>query len=181
MNPKKSQVILIHLFRAQIPQPELYIGSDPIRVVTSVNNLGFVLNENLTTVDHSKRVCRRVYSILRSIRPHASHRPFPVRKRLAQSLVTPHINYGNIVYFSVDVASRSRIRVAFNACLRVRPRNHISHPENSVTGMSLERSVEAQLLTFVYKILHVRHPSYIFSLFLFASSVRTRNLRCSAS
>jgi hypothetical protein len=38
LNPKKSQVILIHRSRAQIPQPELYIGSD---VVTIVNNLGF--------------------------------------------------------------------------------------------------------------------------------------------
>jgi hypothetical protein len=112
--------------------------------------------------------------------PHSSHTPFPVRKRLVQFLVTPTINYGNIVYSSVDMAFRSRIRVAFNACLkyihRVRPRDHISHLENSVTGMSLETSAGAQLLTFVYKILHVRHPSYIFSLFHFASSARTRNL-----
>jgi hypothetical protein len=56
LNQKKSQVILIYRSRAQIPQPELYIGSDAIRVVTSVNNLGFVLNGNLTAVDHSKRV-----------------------------------------------------------------------------------------------------------------------------
>jgi hypothetical protein len=159
----------------QIPQPQLYIGSDAIRVLTSVNNLRLLLNENLTAVDQSKRVGRRIYSILRSIRPHASHTPFSVRKRLAQSLVTPHINYCNIVYSSVDVASRSRIRVAFNACLRyihrVRPRDHIAHLESSVTGMILETSAGAQLLTFVfvYKILHVRQPSYIFSLFHFAS------------
>jgi hypothetical protein len=118
LNPKKSQVIRIHRSRAQIPQPELYIGSDAIRVVTSFNNLGFVLNENFTAIDHSKRVCQRGYSILRFIRPHASHTPFHVRKRLVQSLITPHINYGNIVYSSVDVASRSRIRLAFNAFLR---------------------------------------------------------------
>jgi hypothetical protein len=114
--------------------------------VTIVNNLGFLLNGNLTAVDHSKRVCRRDYSI----RPHASHTPFLVRKRLVQSLVTPHINYGNIVYSSVDVAFRGRIRVAFNACLRyihrVRPRDHISHLKNSVTGMILETSAMAQLL-----------------------------------
>jgi hypothetical protein len=46
LKPKKSQVILILRSRAQIPQPELYIGSDLIRVVTGVNNLGFVLNGN---------------------------------------------------------------------------------------------------------------------------------------
>jgi hypothetical protein len=68
------------------------------------------------------------------------------------------------------VVSRSRSRVAFNACLRyihrVRPRDHISHLENSVTGMSLETSAGAQLLTFVYKILHVRHETSILHFFL---------------
>jgi type IV secretory pathway VirB3-like protein len=50
-NPKRVRsYILIHQSKAQIPQPELYIGSDAIRVVTIVNNLGFVLNENLTAV-----------------------------------------------------------------------------------------------------------------------------------
>jgi hypothetical protein len=152
LNPKKSQVILIYRSGVQFPQPELYIGSDVIRVVTFVNNLGFVLIGNLTAVDHSKGVCRGIYTILRSIRPHASHTPFPIRGRLVQSLATKHISYGNIMYSSVDVASRGRIRVAFNACLRyihsVRPRDHISHLESSVTGMSLEISARAQFLIY---------------------------------
>jgi hypothetical protein len=135
VNPKKSQVILIHRSRAQIPEPELYIGFDPIRVVISVNILVFVLNENLTAVDHSERVCRIIYSILRSICPLASHTPFPVIKRLVQSLVTLHINYGNIVFSSVDVTSRGKIRVVFNAWLRyiqrVRPKDDISHLNSS--------------------------------------------------
>jgi hypothetical protein len=59
LNPKQSQVILIHRSRAQIPQPELYIGSDATSVMTRVNNLDFVLTENLTAVDQSKRVCHR--------------------------------------------------------------------------------------------------------------------------
>jgi hypothetical protein len=50
LNPKKSQVILTHRSKTQIPQPELYIGSDATRVVTIVFNLGFVLNENRTAV-----------------------------------------------------------------------------------------------------------------------------------
>jgi hypothetical protein len=137
--------------------------------------LGFVLNENLTAADQSKRVCQRIYSILRSIRPHASHTPFPVRRRFVRSLVTTHTNYGNIVYSSVDVGLRGRIRVAFNTCLkyihRVRPRDHIAHLESSVTGMSLETSARAQTLTIIYKILHVRHPSYIFFLFHFTKLV----------
>jgi hypothetical protein len=45
-----------------------------------------------------------------------------------------------------------------------------------ITSLTWRISARAQLLAFVYKTLHVRHPSYIFSLFHFASSARTRNL-----
>jgi hypothetical protein len=37
-----------------VPQPELFIGPDLKEVVPIVRNLGFVLNSNLTPVDHLK-------------------------------------------------------------------------------------------------------------------------------
>jgi hypothetical protein len=38
------------------------------------NNV-FILNERLSATDHFKKVCQKVYWILRSLRPHASHTP----------------------------------------------------------------------------------------------------------
>jgi hypothetical protein len=38
----------------------MQIGSDVIKVVPKVNNLGFVLNERLTAIDHFKKVCQKV-------------------------------------------------------------------------------------------------------------------------
>jgi hypothetical protein len=52
----------------------------------------------------------------------------------------------------------------------------VSHLESTVTGTLLVDIARIQLLSFLYKILHVRHHSYLFSLFHFASSARTRNL-----
>jgi hypothetical protein len=43
LNPIKSQVIVINRWRAYIPPPTLQIGSDVIKVVPKVKNLGFVL------------------------------------------------------------------------------------------------------------------------------------------
>jgi hypothetical protein len=45
LNPIKNQVIVISLCRVDIPPPTLLMGSDVIKVVPKVNNLGFVLNE----------------------------------------------------------------------------------------------------------------------------------------
>jgi hypothetical protein len=89
LNPIKSQVIVISRCRVDIPPPTLLIGSDVIKVVPKVNNLGFVLNESLLRLITSRRCA--------SLRPHESHTPFEVRRRLVVSLIMPHIGYGDIV------------------------------------------------------------------------------------
>jgi hypothetical protein len=100
------------------PPSTLLIGSDVINVVHKVNNFDFVLNERLTATDHFKKVCRKVYWILRSLKPHASHTPFEVRRRLVVSLIMPHIGYEGIVYAVADAASQRILNMAFRACLR---------------------------------------------------------------
>jgi hypothetical protein len=68
---------------------------------------------------------------------------------------------------------------AFKACLRhmhmKRRLDHVSHLESTVTAILLVDNARIQLLSFLYKILQARHPSYLFSLFYFASSARTTN------
>jgi hypothetical protein len=43
-------------------------------------------------------------------------------------------------------------------------------------GALLVNNARIQLFSFLYKVLHVRHPSYLFSLFHFASLARIKNL-----
>jgi hypothetical protein len=96
----------------------LFIGPDSIEVVRKLTNLGLVLNRILTPVDHYKAVCQRIYSVLRSVKPQARYTPFRVRKKLVVSLVMPHINYGNVLFSTVDSASQRRLNDAFNSYLR---------------------------------------------------------------
>jgi hypothetical protein len=157
--------------RVDIPPPTLLIGSGVTKVVHKVNNLGFVLNERLTATYHFKKVCQKVYWILRSLRPHASHTPFEVRRRLVLSLIIPHIGYGGFVH----AASQRRLNMAFRACLRyinsLRRFDHVSHFETSVMDASLaDYNARIQVFSFLYKVLHVRHPCFLFSIFRFASS-----------
>jgi hypothetical protein len=76
------------------------------KVIPRVRNLGFVLNGRLTATDHFRKVCQRIYWILRSLRPHA-HTPFEVSKRHLLSLILPHVNYGNIVFTGADFAEET--------------------------------------------------------------------------
>jgi hypothetical protein len=141
LNPIKSQVIVISRCRVDIPPPTLLIGSDVIKVFPIVNNLGFVLDERLTATDYFKKVCQKVYWILRSLRSHALHTPFAVRTRLVVSLIMPHIEYGGIVNAGADAASQWWLNMAFTAGLRyihsLRRLDHVSHLETSVISASL--------------------------------------------
>jgi hypothetical protein len=95
LNPIKSQVLVISRCRVDIPPTTLLIGSDVIKVVPKVNNLGFDLNERLTA-NHFKKVCPKVYCILRSLRPHVSHTPL-FRGRLGVTYYASHWIWGYCV------------------------------------------------------------------------------------
>jgi hypothetical protein len=89
LNPIKSQVIVISRCRVDIPPPTLLIGSGVIKDVPKVNNLGFVFNERLTTTDHFKKVCEKVYWILISYTV--------LSLVMVLSLTTPHIRYERVL------------------------------------------------------------------------------------
>jgi hypothetical protein len=103
--------------------------------------------------------------------------PFGAMKKLVVSLIMPNINYGHVVNSTVDSASQKRLSVTFNYFLcyinDISHWVHVSHLVPTTIGVSLAR---IHLLTTLFKVLHIRHPSYLFTLFHFAFSARTRNL-----
>ena len=145
-----------------------------------VVNLGFTINENLSATDHIAKVCQKVYWTLRSLRPHASRTPFEVRRRLILSLIMPHISYGSVVYCCPDAASKEKLERVFRACIRylhrLKRRDSVEELASTITGVELEVYLKMRLLLFLHKIIHIRHPSYIFSMIHFSSSQRTRGL-----
>jgi hypothetical protein len=92
-------------------------------------------------MDHYKAVCQIIYSVLRSLKPHARYTLFAVRNKLVVSLIMPHIIYGNVTFSTVDSASQRRLNVAFNPCLRyvhdISRREYSSHLILTIIGVSL--------------------------------------------
>jgi hypothetical protein len=90
------------------------------------------------------------------------------------------MNYGNVVFSTVDSASQRQLNVAFNSCLHyvhdILRQEHVSHLVPTIIGVLLATHLRIHHLTFLIKVLHIRHPCYLFTLFHFTSSARTRNL-----
>jgi hypothetical protein len=81
--------------------------------------------------------------------------------------------YGNVylfVDFNVNLLDSSK------HFMDIPRREHVSHLVPNIIGVSLATHLRIHLLTFLHKILHIRHPCYLFTLFHFASFARTRNL-----
>jgi hypothetical protein len=101
-----------------------------------------------------KAVCQRIFSVLRSVKANARYTPFGVRKKLIVSLIMPHIR---------------RFNVTFNSCLRyvhdIHRREHVSHLVPTIIGVLLAIHLRIHLLTFLFKVLHIRHLCYHFTLF----------------
>jgi hypothetical protein len=135
--------------------------------------LGFVLNETLSATDHFAKVCQKVYWILRSLRPHSS-------RILILSLILPHFTCGSVVFAGPDAESREKLERAFRACIRflhrLKHRDNVADLASTITGFEFQVYLRIRLLSFLYKILHIRHPNYIFSMFQFSSSQRSRGL-----
>jgi hypothetical protein len=91
-------------------------------------------------------------------------------------IMSHHINCGNVVFSTVDSVSQRRLNVAYNSYLRyvhdIPCWEYVSHLVPTIISVSLATHLKIHLLTFLFKILHIRHPCYLFTLFHFASSAR---------
>jgi hypothetical protein len=152
--------------RVDIPPPTLLMGSDIIKVFPKVNNLGFVLNERLTATDHFKKVCQKVYWILRFLTPHALHTPFEVRRRF---VVSHWIRKYYVCW--------QRLNMACRACLRyihsLRKLDHVFHLETSVMGASLADYPRIQLLSLFFFIKIDQYSKIISLCFFLLNSVKS--------
>jgi hypothetical protein len=117
-------------------------------------------------------VCQRIYSVLKSVKPHAKYTPLGVRKKLVVSLIMPHINYGNVVFSTVDSASQRRLNVAFNSCLHyvhdIPRREHVSHLVSAIIDVSLTY-LRIHLLTFLFMVLQLCYFFNVVSFHFFST------------
>jgi hypothetical protein len=82
-----------------------------------------------------------------------------------------------LVLFHIAEEAGSYIQGLFALYTYMKRRLLRSHQESTVTGTLLVDSARIQLLSFLYKILHIPYPCNLFSLFHFTSSARALGIR----
>lgn len=181
LNPNKTYVLPISKRKlVENNIPSLYIGAKPIAFVSKITNLGFVINSNLTCVDHINMVMGKVYCALRSLRHSSWFTPINVRRKLAIQLLIPNLTYSALIYNRLDSQSAHKVEVGFNNITRyvhgLRKFDHISQLRYDLLGCQILDYIEARSCIFLYRLMLTKRPSYLYEKLKLTKSSRLCDL-----
>ena len=103
VNPTKSQAIIIGSQRllsninlSELPQ--LSLNGAVIPFLTTVKDLGLLIDQNLTWQPQVNDVSRRIFSRIHSLKRLQNFIPLKTKVHLCQTLLLPLLDYGDVCY-----------------------------------------------------------------------------------
>lgn len=187
INPDKCSVILFSFKKINQQLKNNFnplINKKSLKVVSSVKNLGLILDENLRFKEHVNNIVRRSYNILRLLYKNYLILNFKLRKKLTESLVLSIVNYCFVVYYPcLDQVTKYRLQKIQNSCCRfiygLKRRDHVSKFINDLGWLKLDLLYEYFLCMMIYRILNTSVPLYLREKLQFRRNVHHVNVRSS--
>jgi hypothetical protein len=131
----------------------------------SVLSLGVTLDSKLTWKPHVDSVAKKVNKSLYSLRFIRDCTPETLRKRLAESLVQPFLDYCSVVYLDVSEEQKLRLQRLSNSCVRyvlgVRRDEHITPYRQRLEWLRTDSRRLYFEAILMYKITRLREPEYL--------------------
>ena len=119
INSSKSQAILIAPRQINWNSvPITVAGGNEIPFISKVRNLGLIIYENFTWIDHISEMCKKINLGLRKLWACFHITPLTIRKRLVLTLILPLFTYSDVI-FSQSLTSSCQRRLKntlFNSC-----------------------------------------------------------------
>lgn len=176
-NKSKCMVITRRPFNVSTIPP-VSIGADVINYEDKVMNLGIVMNSKLQWDDHLSKTTQKIYFGLRCLWNAAKLFPIKTKLDLVRSLLVPHIIYCDVIIGELNSRNFSVLKRAFNSMVRfvygLRKYDHISHVSKSIFGVGLREYLQCRRLQFMYNLIKMKNPPYLFDELVFRQSSRLR-------
>ncbi|CAG9137853.1 unnamed protein product [Plutella xylostella] len=189
VNPSKCQAIIVGGSRllsgldyAAVP-PVKFDG----RVVpfsATVNDLGLIIDQNLSWDQQLDKVSRKVYASLHSLLRLKKFLPQHTKLALVNSLLLPILDYADVCYLDLTEALLNKLERLLNTCIRfvfgLRKYDHVSQYRAQLKWLPIRDRRNLRILCLLFSILHEPNtPPYLKSMFQFLSDTHTRDLRSS--
>jgi hypothetical protein len=179
LNPTKTEVLWCTSTRRQhqLPTTPNQLGSAMISSVTTVRDLGFHINSDVTLTTHVTATVRACFSVLRQIRSVQRSLTRDALIVLLRALVISKVDYCCSALVGISGTQISRLQSVLNAAARLvfagRKSDHVTPYLRDLHWLKVTERIQFRLCVLVYRCLHGTAPSYLStSLHLAADSHR---------
>lgn len=179
INASKTKVMFISRNRVTSRLPQIHFGNDTLEYVDKINNLGFVMQNDLEWNSHVNAQCTKIYNGLRLLRLTSYKLPEQIKLKLFKSLLLPHFMYGTVFLLNASALSLDRLKIALNSCVRfvynLNRYSHVTHLQPNLIGCRFDVFLKLRTCLTMFKIINSLTPTYLSDKLQPLQSNRNRN------
>ena len=184
INPEKTKLILFGVSQLQLRVPSnisiAFLGQQ-LTPVTSVEDLGVILDCNLSFNDHISSLTSSLSSALCQINRVRHSFSKGVLSNILNSLVFSKLFYCSTVWSATSKENIQKLQLMQNFAARIltntRKFDEISPVLNDLGWLSIDKLLCLRDVIMVYKCIHKLTPTYLSSLLVSRSTIHTHNTR----
>ena len=147
--------------------------------VSSVKNLGFLFDANLTFNEQISSLTKSCFYHIRDLRRIRNSLDFNTARLIATSLIHSKIDYCNSLYLNLPSSQINRLQLIQNAAARAVSKSHKFHHITpvlkSLHWLKISERIQYKVLSLTYNALQHGQPVYIRNLLSTQTSNQTRS------
>ena len=152
------------------------IGDTEIKPVTSLRNLGAMIDENLSMEHQITKTCSTAFYHIRNIRHIRKYLDVKSTETMVHAFITNKLDYCNSLLYGLPDCQIQKLQRVQNAAARIitgmEKYDHITPALKELHWLPVQRRIEFKILLLTYKALNNMAPSYITSMFTMQAQER---------
>lgn len=147
------------------PTPSLTLGDAVIAPKESVRNIGFIMDQSLSSEDHVASVCRSSYAQLQCLSRIKRFVDKKSLEKMVHAFITSRLDFCNSMLYGMNGAFLYKVQRVQNSCARLLSNTmlheHITPVLKSLHWLPIRERIVFKILVLVFKCLHGQCPVYI--------------------
>jgi hypothetical protein len=168
-----------------LPTDPVCIAGVDVQPVTTVRNLGVLIDNDLSATSHIRMVTARCFAALRQLRQLRRYVSDDCFRSLVVALIHSRLDYGNVVLVGLPAFRQRLLQSVLNAAarltFRLRRYDHVTDVLAILHWLRFPERIDYKLALMTYRSLNGFAPSYMQVFCRVADKPNPRRLRSSAS
>ena len=167
INDSKTEFLIIgskHQL-SQITIDSIKIGDSEIKPVTSVKNLGVLIDNNLSMESHITKTCSAAFYHIYNIKHIRKYLTRDLTEKIVHALITSKLDYCNSLLFGLSNSQLQKLQRVQNAAARIitgtRKYDHITPVLRELHWLPVKERIDFKILLLTFKALNNMAPAYL--------------------